>query len=236
VELRLTRRARQDLGIDDSAPVGLDARELVGAHPLVTAFAERRGRHPEGQEAIQLRVSRAIVHSLHAGRWRGLTWWERDEDTVWLLGAGYHRSGERGDVYAVLKQRDLSDVLFPTEQDYLDHEPDPSHFAERLAEDAPRLRSAGLLRPGTEVIDEIGGALEIGLFVLVLEENGVRLQETWLSFRMPPKAEVPPYPEWLNAAIAALLPEAEVTDLEFGLPFPRPTGPISGEIVVRIAR
>lgn len=236
MQLRLTRRALDDLGLEVDTNAGALARDLVGLHPLIAAFVERRGLHPEGQEAIQLPVSRATVHSLHAGRWRGLTWWERDGDTVWLLGAGYHRSGEREDVYAVLKHRDQADNLFPTEQDYLDLEADPAEFVQRLAEDAPRLLAAAHADVGEEIVGEIAGALEVGVLVILIEDGGERLQETWLSFRMPPKADVPPYPEWLNAAIAALLPEAEAVDLEFGAPFPRPSGPIRNEIVVRVAR
>lgn len=93
MELRLTRRALADLGLDDQTSAGLPADELVDRHPMIAAFVERRGQNPEGQEAIQLPESRAIVYSLHSGRWRGLTWSEPDLGLVWLLGAGYHRSG-----------------------------------------------------------------------------------------------------------------------------------------------
>jgi hypothetical protein len=137
VELRLTRRALADLGLDDKALAGRRADELVDRHPMIAAFVERRSQNPEGQETIQLPESRAIVYSLHAGRWRGLTWWEPDLGFCWLLGAGYHRSGERSDAYAVLKRRDETDDLFPVEQDYLHLEPDPANFVVALARDAP---------------------------------------------------------------------------------------------------
>jgi hypothetical protein len=125
-----------DLDLDGPAHAGRSAIELADRHPLIAAFVERRGQSPEGQEAIQLPASRATVYSLHAGRWRGLTWWEEDLGIVWLLGAGYHRSGERSDAYAALKRRDETDDLFPTEQDYLDLEPDSAPYVEAVARDA----------------------------------------------------------------------------------------------------
>ena len=100
MELRLTRRALADLSLGDEL-AGRAAQDLVDLHPVISAFVERRSQDPKGQEAIQLPASRAIVYSLHAGRWRALTWWEEELGIVWLLGAGYHRSRERGDAYAV---------------------------------------------------------------------------------------------------------------------------------------
>ena len=79
------------------------------------------------------------MFSLHAERWRGLTWHDQDADVVWLLGAGYHRSGDRSDAYANLKRRDADGELFPDEQDYFDVEPDPKPFVEAIAETAPAL-------------------------------------------------------------------------------------------------
>ena len=76
MELRLTRRALADLDLDVQALAGRPAEEFVGRHPVIAALVKRRSQNPEGQEAIQLPVSRAIVYSLHAGRWRALTWWE----------------------------------------------------------------------------------------------------------------------------------------------------------------
>ena len=113
MELRLTRQALVDLGLDYRALAGRRAEELIDRHPVIAAFVERRSQKPEGQETIQLPLSKAIVYSFHAGRWRALTWWEPELGVVWLLGAGYHRSGERSDAYAVLKRRDEADEAVP---------------------------------------------------------------------------------------------------------------------------
>jgi hypothetical protein len=224
VRLHLTRRALSDLGLDVDEHAGRPADELADLHPLIAAFVERRRQRAEGQETIQLPRSRAIVYSLHSGRWRGLTWSEADLNIVWLLGAGYHRSGERTDAYAELKARDEIDELFPTEQDYLDFESDPADFAAAVARDAPRLIEAARARIGEEINGELGGALDV--FVLV------RGGEVWVGFAMPPKAEVPPYPEWLLVALAALLPDADQADIRYGEQFPRPGGTKYGEQVV----
>ena len=232
MDLRLTRRASADLDLDAPAHAGRSARELADRHPLIAAFVERRGQSPQGQEAIQLPASRATVYSLHAGRWRGLTWWEEDLGIVWLLGAGYHRSGERSDAYVALKRRDETDDLFPTEQDYLDLEPDPAPYVEAVARDAPDLLARAREAPGVEINGDLGGALDVSLVAVVVEEAGQHLEEIWVGFSMPPKGSIPPHPEWLLVALAALFPEAGAEELRHGGEFPRPGGHQRGEIVV----
>lgn len=226
--LRVTRRALADLDLDVQALAGRPAEEIADQHRLIAAFVNQRSQRAEGQEAIQLPSSKATAFSLHAERWRGLTWHEEELDIVWLLGAGYHRSGDRGDVYAELKGRDAADELFPTEQDYLDLEPDPANYVEAVSRDAPRLMEEAAANLGAEVTGDLAGALDVS--VLVREVDGIR--EVWIAFSMPPKAQVPPYPEWLLVALAALLPEADHADLQYGEAFPRPGGSKRGEQVV----
>jgi hypothetical protein len=232
VELRLTRGALADLGLDDRALAGRRAEELIDRHPVIAAFVERRGQDPDGQETIQLPESRAIVYSLHAGRWRALTWWEPDLGVVWLLGAGYHRSGERSDAYAVLKRRDRADELFPTEQDYVDLEPDPADYVQAVAQDAPALVSRARQAPGEEVRGDLAGVLDVSVIAVVVEDAGQRLEEIWVGFSMPPKGPVPPHPVWVLVALAALFPNAEPEELHHGGLFPRPDGNRHGEVVV----
>jgi hypothetical protein len=218
--------------LDVNALAGKQAEDLTDRHKLIAAFVKQRSQRAEGQEAIQLPSSKATVFSLHAERWRGLTWAEEELGVVWLLGAGYHRSGERGDVYAELKRRDEADELFPTEQDYLDLEPDPVEFVEAVARDAPGLMQQAIESPETEITGDLAGALDVS--VLVRDSGETR--EVWLGFSMPPKSEVPPYPEWLLVSLAALLPEADQADLRYGEAFPRPGGNKRGEQVVHWRR
>ncbi|MGQ0826440.1 MAG: hypothetical protein ACT4OX_15655 [Actinomycetota bacterium] len=227
MRLQLTRRALDDLALDVDAHAGLPADELTDRHPMIAAFVERRSQSPEGQEAIQLPASRAIVFSLHAGRWRGLTWAEPEIGVVWLLGAGYHRSGDHGDAYAELKRRDEVDALFPTEADYFDLEPDPADYVAAVARDAPSLMQQAREHVGEETAGELGGALNVS----VLIEAGDAGDEVWIGFAMPPKTSIPPMPEWLLVALAALLPDADISDVDFAAQFPR-RGNRKAEVVI----
>lgn len=151
---------------------------------------------------------------------------------MWLLGAGYHRSGERSDAYATLKRRDEADELFPTEQDYLDLEPDPSDYVKAVARDAPDLVARARHAPGDEVRGDLAGVLDVSVLAVVVEDAGHRLEEVWVGILMPPKGPIPPHPAWLLAALAALFPGAEPEELHYGGDFPRPQGSRPGEIVV----
>lgn len=207
MDLRLTRRALNDLALPASL-AGTPAKDLVLAHPLVDAFVERRSQSPTGQEAIQLPVTRATAFSLHADRWRGLTWHDQGAGVVWLLGAGYHRSGDRSDVYAVLKARDAANGLFPTEQDYLDLEPDPVAFVDAIAVQAPDLMRSARATLGREVRATLADAIDVCAYV---DGDAVSL-----AFAMPPHAGAHLPPDYLMVAIAALLPEADVEDVAWG--------------------
>jgi hypothetical protein len=220
------------MDLDVGALAGKPAEDIADRHRFIGAFVKQRSQQAEGQEAIQLPRSRATVFSLHAERWRGLTWAEEELGVVWLLGAGYHRSGERGDVYAELKRRDEADELFPSEHDYLDLEPNPAEYVEAVARDAPALMQQAVEGPETEVTGDLAGALDVS----VLVRGEADKQEVWVGFSMPPKSNVPPYPEWLLVALAALLPEADQADLRYGEAFPRPGGSKRGEQVVHWRR
>lgn len=211
MQLRLSRRAIDDLNIPQVL-VGKPAEDLVGEHELVRAFVERRSQSPTGSEAIQLPVTAAATYSLHSGRWRGLTWHDEDADVVWLLGAGYHRSGEQSDVYVRLKQRDAQGLLFPTEEDYLDLEPDATSFVQAVADEAPALIARAATAPATEIRTTIAGAVDIAITCIH--------ERMWIAFAMPPHADAALPPEWLMITIAALFPTIEVSELEWPADLP----------------
>ena len=142
MQLRLTRRALEDLDLSIERYAGRPATDYRGAHIFVTAFVERRSQSPRGQELTNLPVTAASVYNLHYGRWRGLTWHDEDSDVVWLLGVGWHESGSRGDAYATLKARDVAGTLMPDEQDYLDLEmtlEEAGAFVVQVSQQAPAL-------------------------------------------------------------------------------------------------
>lgn len=231
-ELRLTRRALADLDLDPEACARRSAREYADADPtgVVAAFVDRRGRHPEGQETTRLPVTRATVFNLHAGRWRGLTWHQRDEDgldVVWLLGVGYHKSGDADDAYEVLKQRDRASTLFPDKRDYLDLEPTREDFDAFLAtvdRDAPALLRRARAQPGDAITVDLGRVLQVSVVVerMLDLDTGEALEDVDIGFHLPPEVDgvLPPYPGWLTTVLACMLPDADLCDLDFGQPFP----------------
>ena len=108
MQLRLTRRALEDLHLSIEQYAGRPATDYREVHVFVTAFVERRSQSARGQELTNLPVTAASVYNLHHGRWRALTWHDEDSDVVWLLGVGWHESGSRGDAYTTLKARALA--------------------------------------------------------------------------------------------------------------------------------
>ena len=87
------------------------------AEALEAKFFELRGQAPESGE----RVAGLQEHpctSLHAGRYRGVTWHDVDHDAVWLLIVGIHREGSREDLYELAIAREQAGQLYPTSADY----------------------------------------------------------------------------------------------------------------------
>ena len=226
MRLFVSRRALADLKLDVDSYAGQPAEELTETHEVVRAFVRQRRQSAKGQEAIQLPKSHASVYSLHVGRWRALTWEDLTTNVVWLIGVGYHRSGDHTDAYKVLKARDRAGVLFPDEIDYLDVIPDPEPFVSALNQDASMFVARSRERLGEIVSGILGGAFDIEM--LTREADGGL--EMWISFFLPPKRSVPP--DWLIVALASLFPTADEVDFRYDKPFPRPGPPKKGEIVV----
>jgi hypothetical protein len=94
------------------------------AQALEEKFFALRGQVPEGGERV-VGLHEHLCMSLHAGRYRGVTWRDADHDAVWLLIAGVHREDSREDLYDVAIGLEQAGQLYPSEADY-----------RRLAEDA----------------------------------------------------------------------------------------------------
>ncbi len=236
MRLRLTRRALEDLNLPIDAFCALDAREFSDAHDVVAKFVVLRSASPQGQEATLLPVTRQTVWNLHAGRWRGLTWHDTDDDVVWLLGVGWHESSSRDDAYEVLKRRDEAGELFPTVHDFQDAEPDDIEaFLEALRKTAPALLEQAQSTPGKEIRGVVGCSV-VALLVEILGVDDDQMEETWIAMSMPPTP--PPEfvlpPEWQMYLLAALLPDAAFEDLEslWDRSFPRSGGTAANEVVV----
>ena len=63
-ELRVTRRALDDIGLGGLASAGFDLEENRSRHPILHAFASKRSQSPVGQE--QSLGIKAPVYNLHA--------------------------------------------------------------------------------------------------------------------------------------------------------------------------
>lgn len=83
---------------------------------LLNKLAERQ-ENPESGETIGCLKERTC-YSLHAGRYRGATWYDRYRGVLWLLAAGVHRGDSPNDFYRVVERLETTRLLYPTERDY----------------------------------------------------------------------------------------------------------------------
>lgn len=201
--LRVTIRCLiDDLGLD-RADARMEVHELEDE--VCRAFESRRSQSPIGVEKLQPIETDAEVYTLHAGRWRGATWHDEDNNAVWLLGCAYHRSGEKNDVYPYLKELDSKGELFPVSEDYvLLFELQDTSFAEALIADVPGLMEEARRQPGAEVTGLIGDRIRVSAVVEMADE----LEAWWVAISMqllPGESETPP--EWLSLLLAAFFPD-----------------------------
>lgn len=201
--------------------------EYSDKHRALKTFVKSRSQSPQGQETTQLPKSKQVVYNLHAWRYRGLTWFDEEDDVCWLIGVGFHEFGSRSDAYVVLKERDKAGELLPTEEDYrslyqwrrtlgasaLD---DLIHL---VAKEGPNMLSAALAAPGSRVGRILGDALEVDLVVEEsLDDDHILLREYSVTFVMPPvkPGVLPSGKNWQLLLIFAFLPEtADVSELEW---------------------
>src|SRR5512132_3123977 len=161
-ELRVTIRClEEDLGLPEAASK-LPIDELAEQNSVIASFREKRGQSPDGVEKVQPITSNVVVYTLHAGEDRAATWYDERAGVVWLLAAGFHRSGQRMDAYPHFKQLDEIGRLLPTREDYeLLVQAQTLDFAGRLLEEIPPLRDAALAEPGNVVEGLLGGRVAV---------------------------------------------------------------------------
>ncbi len=152
--------------------------------PLV-AFVRMRSQAPEGQEYTQnLPQNYKRVYNLHAGDDRAVTWWDRERDIVWLLAAGFHRSGQRDDFYPRVVQMDGRGALMPTGDDFFAAEICPDEqFITELARHGRELVAEAREHPGTEHARTVVSRARMGAHVELLVDADDRAEELWLAVR-----------------------------------------------------
>jgi hypothetical protein len=120
-DCRLTIRCLKEcFGFRHEPPSCFD--DLRSENTCIDALFERRQNDPaggEGGERVQSVTSRP-VYSLHCGKTRGATWFDRDEGVVWLLGVEQHDERHKGksDAYDIFAGQEAAGVLFPAPVDY----------------------------------------------------------------------------------------------------------------------
>ncbi len=80
---------------------------------LVRKFVAMRSQDLTGTEKVQPLQNAQEVYTLHAGRWRGATWHDRENNVVWLLAGRLHRSGAADDAYPYFKDLDADGAAPP---------------------------------------------------------------------------------------------------------------------------
>lgn len=131
---------------------------------MLRAFQERRSRHPTGSDGRIIEVSgftRAPVYSLHVGKDRGATWYDEEEQIVWLLGVG------RSHDYDHLRRLAESGRLLPTPGDYERLEPDAPgvDFTTAILADIRLLKARAAAAPDRVVTGRLAGRIPVRLCV-----------------------------------------------------------------------
>jgi hypothetical protein len=140
----------------------LSVDELAQQNSVVASFQEKRSQDPEGVEKVQPLTSNVVVHTLHAGEDRGATWFDKKAGVVWLLAAGFHRSGKRDDAYPYFKGLDAKGELLPTREDYEALvRSQTRNLAALLIEEIPPIRDEALRHPGGIVEGVLGGRVDV---------------------------------------------------------------------------
>ena len=208
-ELAATERCIcRDLDLPADAVAEVPARQRE-RHALLEAFYARRAQSPVGQETIEGLQANIVAYSLHAGRWRGLTWHDEELAIVWLLAGRYHRSGERDDSYPHFRGLARHQLL-PTEEDYervFDRE---SHaFAETVVSDVAAVAEKARAQSG----EIVAGRVASRIAVRAVEQGG-SLQVAVKMQLYPGEEQVPA--EWLMTVLAAFFPNTPFEDLIWG--------------------
>lgn len=139
--LRITARCEADL----------NTLEDVDAEALVDKFFELRGQAPDAGEPVAGPQQR-ICKSLHAGRYRAVTWYDREHAVVWLLTAGIHHADSREDAYSLAIALEQAGRLYPTGADDAALVIDEQRMRlQQEAHDLARLRNQ-LLQAGTDQV------------------------------------------------------------------------------------
>lgn len=189
-ELRLTRRALDDLGLPaETAPGDLqDIADHTQQASLVSKFSSLRRSVPTGTDAPIRNVGRPDIYSLHgfAGD-RACTWYDADAEVCWLLG------WVRGHDYAEFEKRAVNGELLPDEDDYtiLETEREELDFTHRVGPGVLTLVADALDAPGHVIRRTVGDLLQLEVSVVAEPIGDDQLVDIFLTVRVPPIDDAP---------------------------------------------
>jgi hypothetical protein len=114
----------------------------------------------------------------YTGNHRGATWFDANQNVVWLCAYARHRSGTDNDAFQQFPVLIRENGMLPTEADYEALAKDRAErFAAVVCFDAPKLLADARAHAGVEVRGVIGTTQPAGLVVHLVET----LEETYLA-------------------------------------------------------
>lgn len=195
-------------------------------------FIEARSQNPLGQEATKnLAQSQGRIWNLHAGDYRGFTWYDKPRGTVWLAAAGFHRSGAADDIYKKVERLDAGGHLLPTPAEIAKPlEDDVDSILERLSV-LPELVQRSLDTPGVESRIKVMDAARVSVIAEVEVIAGQDVGEVYIGVKIY-RNDLGADP--IAAVIALAFPGREIgTDIKFRDSFPTDSRPAEeGEIII----
>ena len=202
-ELRVTRRCLvEDLRTESTLPF-----DDLKNHEIIKALIKRRRDSSSDTKTVSPLPGGPEVYRLAYGdRHRGATWFDEDNNVVWLLAYAQHEFTGTDDAFRYFKDLHAQDRLLPEKADYkwlLDDR--ASRFAGVARHDALQLLEAARAAPGEEQQGLVGGELGVGVAVEIVET----LTETYLAVKQQGLTT-----ENLPILLAAFFPEYNFDDIE----------------------
>ncbi len=206
-ELRFTRRALEDLGIDRATPAGSlsKIRKATPWPDIVIDFIDQRTRSPHSTGGYLHHMGRGDIAELHStSGGRAGTWYDKENEVVWFVGFTPQHD------YSHLEARAASDQLLPCGDDLaaLFIEREECDFNERVKPDLHALLRTACSHSGTPTKGRVGQLLRLEVTALVLEIDEDKLADIYVIIRLPPRADdKPPPPGWPGSHLQERLAE-----------------------------
>ena len=174
-DLRVTERCVVE-DLESGHDAGFD---LLLRHEIVVALRNQRHTVVHGTDTVG---PAAGVDTLWVLRYshhhRGATWFDPEENVVWLCAYARHRSGEPQDAFPHFDELRRAGLIRPTAADYESLRDDRAErFAVVVSAEAQALLDTARAQPGVEARRVIGTTQPVGLVVHIVET----LEETYVA-------------------------------------------------------